>query len=62
MSNTFPLEWPPRSGRFVDTPEIDRARWCPPDEAKRLLHPAQVDFIDRLVAILNDNGSVPQNR
>ncbi len=52
VSNTFPLEWPPRSGRFVATPEIDRVAWCDPGEAKRLLNPAQADLVDRLVALL----------
>lgn len=52
VSNTFPLEWPPKSGRFVDTPEIDRVAWCEPSEAKRLLNPAQGAFVDRLLAAL----------
>ncbi len=52
VSNTFPLEWPPKSGRFVDTPEIDRVAWCGPDDAKRLLNPAQGAFVDRLLEAL----------
>ncbi len=52
-SNTFPLEWPPRSGRFVDTPEIDQVRWAAPVDAKRLLNPAQGELVDRLVAALD---------
>lgn len=52
VSNTFPLEWPPRSGRFVEVPEIDRVQWCAPERAKRLLNPAQSELVDRLVALL----------
>jgi predicted NUDIX family NTP pyrophosphohydrolase len=57
VSNTFPLEWPPRSGRFVDTPEIDRVAWCDPAEAKRLLNPAQAELVDRLMSHLGPNTS-----
>ncbi len=53
VSNTFPLEWPPRSGRFIETPEIDRVAWCSPAEAKRLLNPAQAELVDRLAARLD---------
>lgn len=51
-SNEFEVEWPPRSGRRERYPEIDRVAWCPPAEARRLIHPAQVAFIDRLEAAL----------
>ena len=54
VSNTFPLEWPPRSGRFVDTPEIDRVKWCTPDEARQLLNPAQAALVDRLLEWLGE--------
>jgi len=36
-SNTFEIEWPPRSGRRVAFPEVDEARWVPLDEARELL-------------------------
>jgi predicted NUDIX family NTP pyrophosphohydrolase len=36
-SNTFEIEWPPRSGRSVAFPEVDEARWIPLDEARELL-------------------------
>jgi predicted NUDIX family NTP pyrophosphohydrolase len=49
-SNTFPLEWPPGSGRWHDTPEVDRVAWFGPDEARRRLNPAQAVFVDRLLA------------
>ena len=47
-SNTFSLEWPPRSGRFQDFPEIDRAAWVPVDVARTKLVKGQVAFLDRL--------------
>ena len=49
-SNTFSIEWPPRSGRFQDFPEIDRVDWFDVREARRRLKPAQIPFIDRLEA------------
>jgi predicted NUDIX family NTP pyrophosphohydrolase len=47
-SNTFELEWPPRSGRRQAFPEIDRAEWFPLARAREKLLPAQVAFLDRL--------------
>jgi len=47
-SNTFTMEWPPRSGRTQEFPEIDRAGWFGLDEAREKLNPAQAAFIDRL--------------
>ena len=51
-SNTFPLEWPPRSGRWLTVPEIDRVEWFGPDEARRRIKDTQVAFIDRLLVAL----------
>jgi len=48
VSNTFPLEWPPHSGKIQQFPEVDRAAWLDPSTARRKLVPAQVAFIDRL--------------
>jgi predicted NUDIX family NTP pyrophosphohydrolase len=48
-SNTFTLEWPPRSGRMGEFPEVDRAQWFALDLAREKLNPAQVAFLDRLV-------------
>jgi predicted NUDIX family NTP pyrophosphohydrolase len=48
-SNTFPMEWPPRSGRTQDFPEVDRAGWFAPTEARAKLNPAQAELIDRLL-------------
>jgi len=49
-SNMFEMEWPPRSGRRVAFPEIDRVAWFAPAEARRRVKPAQIPFIDRLIA------------
>jgi predicted NUDIX family NTP pyrophosphohydrolase len=47
-SNTFTLEWPPRSGAMREFPEVDRAGWFGLDEAREKLNPAQADLLDRL--------------
>ena len=49
-SNTFEMEWPPRSGKQCEFPEVDRAEWFAPEQARRKINPAQAEFIDRLVA------------
>ncbi len=51
-SNTFTIEWPPRSGRQQAFPEIDQARFFDPDTARVKINPAQVAFIDRLEGVL----------
>lgn len=51
VSNRFELEWPPGSGKLERFPEVDRAMWFAPDEARRRIHPAQRVFIDRLEAL-----------
>ena len=52
FSNTYEMEWPPRSGRIEAFPEIDRVEWFQLDEARRKLKAAQVPFLDRLEADL----------
>jgi predicted NUDIX family NTP pyrophosphohydrolase len=47
-SNTFALEWPPRSGRTREFPEVDRAEWFTLEEARARINPAQVPLLDRL--------------
>jgi predicted NUDIX family NTP pyrophosphohydrolase len=47
-SNSFELEWPPRSGRRQTFPEVDRAGWFGLDEARERINPAQAAFLDRL--------------
>jgi predicted NUDIX family NTP pyrophosphohydrolase len=48
-SNTFEMEWPPRSGRRQSFPEVDRAGWFTPAEAREKLLASQQPFIDRLL-------------
>jgi len=55
-SNTFELEWPPRSGRMQVFPEVDRAGWFGLDAAREKLNPAQAAFLDRLRALLEPAG------
>ena len=52
QSNTFEMEWPPRSGRTQEFPEVDRAGWFGPEEARRKLLRGQVGFLDRLKELL----------
>ncbi|MFW0784133.1 NUDIX domain-containing protein [Gordonia sp. CPCC 206044] len=59
-SNTFEMQWPPKSGRMQSFPEVDRADWCTPDLARTKLNPAQAAFVDRLEAALRAGG--PQSR
>ena len=47
-SNLVEMAWPPRSGRTLMVPELDRAAWFAPDEARRLVVTAQAAFVDRL--------------
>jgi predicted NUDIX family NTP pyrophosphohydrolase len=47
-SNTFALEWPPRSGRLQEFPEIDRAEWFTLPEARERIIAAQIPLLDRL--------------
>lgn len=51
-SETFEMEWPPRSGAMQSFPEIDRVEWFDRDEARRRIKPAQVLLLDRLDEIL----------
>lgn len=52
-SVAFELEWPPRSGKIVEFPEVDQVRFVDPDEARRLLNKSQVAFVDRLLEVLD---------
>jgi predicted NUDIX family NTP pyrophosphohydrolase len=47
-SNSFEMEWPPRSGRTQEFPEVDRAGWFGPEEARRKILRGQLGFLDRL--------------
>lgn len=47
-SNSFPLEWPPHSGKVQQFPEVDRAAWFDLTEARRKIHKGQVALLDEL--------------
>jgi predicted NUDIX family NTP pyrophosphohydrolase len=49
QSNSFEMEWPPRSGRRQSFPEVDRGRWFAIDEAKTYLQPGQVPILEELI-------------
>jgi len=52
-SNTFTLEWPPRSGRTVEFPEVDRAAWFGIPEARQRILPAQTPLLDQLEGLMS---------
>jgi predicted NUDIX family NTP pyrophosphohydrolase len=52
VSNSFEIEWPPRSGRRQAFPEVDRAAWFDLEHARPKLVTAQAEFLDRLIAAL----------
>jgi predicted NUDIX family NTP pyrophosphohydrolase len=51
LSNTFEMEWPPRSGRIAEFPEVDRAGWFEIGTAREKLVRGQQPFLDRVVAL-----------
>ncbi|CAN5361470.1 NUDIX domain-containing protein [soil metagenome] len=51
-SNTFPLEWPPKSGRILQVPEVDRAEWFDMPTARNKINKAQVELLDELIQLL----------
>ena len=51
-SNTFQLEWPPRSGKQAEFPEVDRARYFTVEEALIKMHEAQLPLVERLLRLL----------
>lgn len=55
-SNEIDIEWPPRTGRTIRIPEVDKVAWFGLEEARRRAHPAQAAFVDRLVAALEDEA------
>jgi predicted NUDIX family NTP pyrophosphohydrolase len=59
-SNSFEMEWPPRSGRRESFPEIDRAGWFALDEAKSKILKSQAPFLDRLAALMGPAGASDQ--
>ena len=55
-SNTIWIEWPPRSERMIEIPEVDRCGWFGLDEARRKINPAQVPFIESVMRLLDEHG------
>ena len=55
-SNTFTMEWPPRSGNQREFPEVDRAEWFGLEEARQRINPAQAAFFDRIGPALYSPG------
>lgn len=50
-SNTFEMEWPPRSGRSISVPEVDRAQWLHVQAAIEKINPAQADLLLQVLAL-----------
>jgi predicted NUDIX family NTP pyrophosphohydrolase len=59
-SNVFSLEWPPKSGKMKQYPEVDRAAWFNISEARNKILAGQVGFIEQLIAVLGENSSESQ--
>ena len=58
-SNLVEIAWPPRSGRRLAVPEVDRIAWFALDEARSRILPGQVTFIDRLSGVLSGDEGQP---
>jgi predicted NUDIX family NTP pyrophosphohydrolase len=57
VSNTFMFEWPPRSGRMIEIPEVDRAEWFGIETARERINSGQLPLLDRLEELLgSDTG------
>jgi predicted NUDIX family NTP pyrophosphohydrolase len=52
-SNTVIVQWPPRSGKTLEVPEVDRAEWFTVEVAREKINPAQVALLERLGRILD---------
>lgn len=51
-SNVFMFQWPPKSGKFIEIPEVDKGEWFTISEAKVKIIPGQIPLIDELVSLL----------
>lgn len=56
VSNMCPMEWPPRSGRMIEIPEVDRAEWFGLEAAREKINSGQVPLLDRLEALLGSKA------
>ncbi len=57
VSNTCLVQWPPRSGREIEIPEIDRAEWFDMTAAREKINPAQVTLLQRLQSAVGGAGA-----
>jgi predicted NUDIX family NTP pyrophosphohydrolase len=57
ISNRCEIEWPPRSGRQIEIPEVDRASWFSIAEAKERILKSQAPFLERLSSLLSPSGT-----
>jgi predicted NUDIX family NTP pyrophosphohydrolase len=53
VSNTMRVMFPPKSGRWITVPEVDRCQWFSPPGAKQKINPAQAELIERLEKLLS---------
>ena len=62
-STTFAVEWPPKSGKQMEFPEVDRAGWFDVELARRKILPGQLGFIDQLCKMLRypSQGNAPES-
>lgn len=56
-SNTFEMQWPPRSGQLREFPEVDRAQWFALDQAREKINPAQAELLDRLQTYILESST-----
>lgn len=61
-SNTFTMEWPPRSGTMMAFPEVDTAAWFGIEEAKNKINRGQVNFLDELEQLVKQKSETPNNK
>ena len=63
QSNLFSMEWPPKSGKMQQFPEVDRGAWFSIPEARKRILAAQIDFIEQLISVLDHvKESEPSSR
>ncbi len=57
VSNSFSVEWPPKSGKHQDFPEVDRVEWFNLDTSKEKINKGQIDLINELMEIISKKGN-----
>ncbi|MEP7266672.1 MAG: hypothetical protein ABI844_03525, partial [Saprospiraceae bacterium] len=57
VSNSFSMEWPPKSGKHQDFPEVDRVEWFNLDTSKEKINKGQIDLINELMEIISKKGN-----